>query len=212
MKGFLLAILFLPAMSRAQSPMFGLFSNHYLETTGSQGSLRRVDKPVSIIYNQEYCWLYLRDGDVISFKTRSYIKNTNSSTKSIHESFVNQDSRTTTDGFYHIMVDRMNDGTTFQISTPAGTIVVKKAEVFSENGQVKSGAMKIDWAAVRAGELRADSASKHLLSATERTHRDSVVSVLQGYNLFVDPQSNTKTLEEKMKDWKIDSARRTAKP
>jgi hypothetical protein len=152
MKRVLLAIFLLPTISRAQSPMFGLFGARHLETTGSQGDLRRVNKPVSIIYNQEYCWIYLRDGDVVSFKTRSYTRDVNSSTKSIHESFVNQDSRTTADGFYHIMIDRMNDGTTFQISSPTGTIVVEKAEVFSENGQVKSGAMKIDWAAVRAGE------------------------------------------------------------
>jgi hypothetical protein len=73
------------------------------------------------------------------------------------------------------MVDRMNDGTTFQISTPTGTLVIEKAEVFSENGHVKTGTMKIDWDAVRAGERKADSAAASK-KARETHLQDSLVA------------------------------------
>lgn len=174
MNRFLLAILLLPAAVRAQSPMFGLFGAHCLQAA-NDGSIRRLNKRVAIIYNQEYCWYYTPNGDVVSFKTRSYTKDLNASAKSIHESFVNQESQTTVDAFYHIMVDQTNEGTTFQVSTPTGTIVVQNAERFSENGQVKSGAMKIDWAAVRAGERRSDSVMAYRRQAEQR-RQDSLAS------------------------------------
>lgn len=151
----LFLLLAAPASLLAQSPMFGLYCPHYLQTVGADGKLRRINKPVAIVYNREYCWLFTPNSDKVSFRTRSYTKDVNSSTKSIHESFVNQESRTTADAFYHILVDQTDEGWTFQISTPTGTIVVQDAQRFSENGKVPG--IKIDWAAVRAGERKADS-------------------------------------------------------
>lgn len=157
MKHVIVALLFLPFFSKAQSPMYGLFCNHYFQTTGTNADLRRINKPISIIYNRDYCWFDAPNGDMISFRTLNYSKEVNSSTKNVHESFMNDDSQTTRSGFYMIMIDMMNDGTTFQISSPSGTIVVQGAEVISENGQVKDGAIKINWKAVRAAERKADS-------------------------------------------------------
>jgi hypothetical protein len=208
----LLSFCLLPFTAIAQSPMFGLFGVNCLQTVGDQGNLRRINKPACIIYNREYCWYYAPNCDVVSFRIRAYTKDLNSATKSIHESFVNQESQTTADGFYHIIVDQTNGGTSFQISTPTGTVVVQNAQRFSENGHVKTGAMKIDWAAVRAGEAHADSVKAGLIRRPDEAYRDSLMSALSRHALFVDKRWSTKDLSERAAAWNRDSVWRTRHP
>jgi len=191
----LLLLLVAPASLLAQSPMFGLYGSYHLQTVGTDGKLQRVNKPLTIIYNREYCWFFTPNGDKVAFRTRSYTRDVNSSTKSIHESFVNQDSRTAGDAFYHIIIDQTDKGWTFQVSTPTGTLVVQDAQRFNDNGKVPG--MKIDWTAVKAGERKADSLQAVALHRdslarssvmTEKAHdvkyHDSLITVARQLNIF----------------------------
>jgi hypothetical protein len=191
----LLLLLVAPAGLFGQSPMFGLYGAHHLQTVGTNGKLQRVNKPLAIIYNQGYCWFFTPNGDKVAFRTRSYTKTVSSSTKSIHESFVNQDSRTTADAFYHILIDQTDEGWTFQVSTPSSTLIVEGAQQFGENGKVPG--MKIDWTAVKAGERKADSlqsvalrrdslARSSLLveKARDIQYHDSLIQVARSLNIF----------------------------
>ena len=99
------------------------------------------------------------------------------------------------------MIDHMDDGVVFQIASPSGTMIVQHAQEFSENGQVKTGAMKINWAALRAEKRKADS-----IATVRENYRVSLLNELEKRHIGVDrKQDRIPELEEKLKSWKADS-------
>lgn len=203
--------------------MFGLTSATHLETTGDHGNLHRVSSAVTLIYNNLFCWYRTPHGDVISFRTRAYSKTLNADTKSIHESFLNDDCATTAGGFYTIMIDQTNEGTTFQVASPTGTIIAQNAKRISQNGPVPAGTMKIDWTAVRREQEKTDSAvaarqtvqqyrqdSIKADRQVEARRHDSLLAVAKRMKIFIGSGNpDDHWLESVIASKKADSARTT---
>lgn len=119
----------------AQDPFFGLFSNSYLEQTWGAKDLKKINKPIFIIYNRNYCTFYVEGKGNTFFKTRGYQVGTQG--EYIHTDFISEETNTTPDGYYGIMIDESKKETIFQVALPNGyTYLVNKAEKYSENGKV----------------------------------------------------------------------------
>lgn len=195
-------LLAIPGALSAQSPMFGLIGTHYSENYNANGDLRRVNKPLAIFYSRDYCQIHFPNGDIATFRTRAYTKTLDTARHSIHESFMNEGYGTTRAGFYMIMVDRMDGGTVFQIVGPSATMIVQNAHVYSENGQVKTGDMKIDWTGMWEQRHQSDSAA-----AAKEAYRQSLIRQVRGYRQYVDTaQATIPWLEDKISEVKKDSA------
>lgn len=131
----ILILLFAPYYSFSQNSFLGLFANSYLEQTRGAKSLKRINKQINIIYNKNYCSFYLEGKGVNFFKIRNYTIETIGDY--IHTSFVSEETNSTPNGYYVILIDEGKGETIFQIALPNGyTFIVNKASKYSETGYV----------------------------------------------------------------------------
>lgn len=122
-------------LSYSQNSFLGLFGSSYLQNT-SRGStkMERINKPISIIYNSGYCSFYLEGNGVKFFPIRSFSRTIGGG--GYITSFVSQETSTTPDGYYGIIIQENKDGINFQVNLNQFTYYVDKVEKYSENGKV----------------------------------------------------------------------------
>lgn len=194
---FTTVILFsLPFIAMAQNPYFGLYCGHYLQSGGTKGELKRIEKPIFIVYNSEYCILHKPSGEVVSFSVSNYSKKIDIESKQVFETFSNDYTLGYSAGFYMIMISRSNSGSYFNVSMPGSTFVVDKAENYSENGKIKTGSLVINWNDLKREFKRNDSLlnlkrkketeSFKLLEEQKNSgskFRDSLIEVAKSYGI-----------------------------
>ena len=141
----LFALLFFSNNVFAQSYR-GLISQTFMQIA-EKGNVIKTNKPLIIIYNRNYCSLYI--GDKISyFPVESY--STSIKEGNIEESFLSGETSTTTFGWYLIRILHNNNGesdiTINLPSIPGGAAYfVQKAKVYSENGKVSGKVFVNNW-------------------------------------------------------------------
>jgi hypothetical protein len=125
----------LPFVSLSQEHFIGLFGKSYLQTNKFNSSkMDRVDKSISIIYNSRYCSFFIENSNIKFFPIRSYSKSLGGG--GIITSFVSQETNTTPDGYYGIIIQENNHSINLQINLNNITYYVDKIEKYSENGKV----------------------------------------------------------------------------
>lgn len=137
MKNILFVFLFLLFFnfSFSQQNYLGLFGSNYLQTSkSSSDKMERVNKSISIIYNSRYCSFYIEGIGVKFFPIRSFSKTIGGG--GFITSFVSQETKTTPDGYYGIIIQESNKGINFQVNLNHFTYFVDKVEKYSENGKV----------------------------------------------------------------------------
>lgn len=133
----LFIIILLGKGSFAQDYAFGLFSKSYLHYIGNTDRAERVKKNIYIIYNRGFCIFYVEGKGSFFFKIRNYTEKLDG--EYIHTDFVSEETNTTPDAYYGILIDKSKDETIFQVSLPNGyTYIVNDAKVYSQNGLVKN--------------------------------------------------------------------------
>lgn len=165
---FLLSLLQLFSNSQAQDYYSGLYSNNYYEPAQpGTGQLKLINKNICIVYNRGYCMFYEENRGASFFSTRNYT--TSLQGKYLHTSFVSQETNTTPDGYYGIMIDEDRDGIHFQVSLPNGqTYLATKARRYNSDG-TEIAPIKITNYKENIARLKyEDSLSKAKLYATEK--------------------------------------------
>lgn len=131
----LFLLLTLPFISFSQEPFLGLFGKSYLQTNkDNSNKMDRVDKSISIIYNSRYCSFYVENRGVKFFPIRSYSRTLGGG--GFITSFVSQETKTTPDGYYGVIIQENNQGINFQVNLNNFTYYVDKIEKYSEDGKV----------------------------------------------------------------------------
>ncbi len=153
-KFIIIPLLLVGSFSFAQNNFLGLFANSYLETAKyGVDKMVRVKKSIYIIYNRDYCKFYVDGQASIFFRTRGY--QTKLIGEYLHTEFISEETSTTSDGRYGIMIDENKDGIIFQVNIPSYpgdkvypngfTYLVEKAEKYSENGKVNGNIQVLNW-------------------------------------------------------------------
>ena len=130
----------------AQENYRGLISEAYMQITDN-GKVVKTNKPVIIIYNRNYCSLYI--GDKTShFPVESYT--TRIKEGNIEESFLSGETISTKFGWYSInILHNKNGESEITINLPslpgAASYFVQKAKVYSENGKVSGKVFVNNW-------------------------------------------------------------------
>jgi hypothetical protein len=153
---------------KAQDSFRGLFADSYLETQHN-GELKKINKPIYIIYNRTYCQLSI-NGTEKSFETEAYsssIKNGN-----IEEGFLNAETKTINRGWYSInILHDKKSKSTITVNMPlipgGKAIIVPDAQVYSENGKVTGKVFINNWKELEQKLKYEDSLSKTKVKAVE---------------------------------------------
>lgn len=167
---------------KSQDSFRGLFADSYLETQYN-GELKKINKPIYIIYNRTYCQLSI-NGIVRSFETEAYsshIKEGN-----IEEGFLNGENKTITRGWYSInILHDKKSKSTITVNMPlipgGKAIIVPDAQVYSENGKVTGKEFITNWKELEQKLKYEDSVSK------------SKVNVLENINVLKNSNDSTST-------------------
>lgn len=138
-----LLILFAWLNATAQNSYLGLFSKSYVLDDANSGTEKKIIGNIYIVYNRDYCLFYVDGRGSNVFPTRSYT--TQLIGEYIHTSFLSEETNTTPDAYYGIMVDEGKKGKGFQVSINNITYFVEKSETFSPDGRVTGNVVVKNW-------------------------------------------------------------------
>lgn len=202
MKKFIvIPLLLVGSFSFAQNYFLGLFANSYLETAKySTDKMVRVKKSIYIIYNRDYCKFFVEGKDAIFFKTRGY--QTRMVGGYLHTDFISEETSTTPDGRYGIMIDENKDGIIFQVNIPSYpgdkvypngfTYLVEKAEKYSENGKVNGNIQILNWQELHRQQQIDDSVRTMRQAEKVKLNRQNEIDD----SIFLIKRDSLKTIEE----------------
>lgn len=138
-KIFFYTIIFLSVgiNAKAQDHFFGLFSDSYLQPIGTSDKAVRIKKHIYIVYNTTFCLFFVEGKGPVFFKTRGYRVSLQG--EYTHTDFVSEETNTTPDGYYGIMIDKGKNDNIFQVNLPNGfTYVVTNAKGYVQGAQINN--------------------------------------------------------------------------
>ncbi len=121
--------------SNCQSIYVGLYGSSFIQQSSRDPSkMERIKKEIYIVYSKNHCSFYVEGRGTINFPVRNY--SVQLVGESIQTSFLSQETNTSPDGRYTIIINESKDKIYFQVALPNFTYLVDRIDKYSENGQV----------------------------------------------------------------------------
>ena len=153
--------------------MFGLYSPYYSDVRTE----KRVNKSISIIYNDRYCKFSVGGQAVAFFTSLNYSRSIEKD--GLHTDFISDETDYTPMGYYQVIIVENKKGISYQVAVRNGsTYYVGNAKKYNENGEVH-GRISMDYDATIREMNKNDSLNKvdiakSLLIAQNKKTEDSL--------------------------------------
>ena len=119
--------------------MFGLYGAYYSDVRTE----KRVNKSISIIYNDRYCKFSVGGQTVAYFTSLNYSRSIEKD--GLHTDFMSDETDYTPMGYYNVLIVENKKGISYQVAIRNGsTYYVSNAKKYNEDGEVH-GRISIDY-------------------------------------------------------------------